>query len=106
MRDGVERAVDNLLDNARKWSPAGAAIDVSIRDGILEVRDRGPGIAPEDAPLIFNRFYRSVRARGTPGAGLGLAIVKQVADAHNASVTVSDAPDGGAILRMSFLASR
>lgn len=105
MPDRVERAVDNLLDNARKWSPAGETIEVTVRGGVLEVRDRGPGIAPEDAPLVFNRFYRSIRARGTPGAGLGLAIVKQVADAHHASVTVEDAPEGGAILRMSFSAS-
>lgn len=102
----VERAADNLLDNARKWSPAGETIDVSVRDGVVEVRDRGPGIAAEDAPLVFNRFYRSTKARGTPGAGLGLAIVKQVADAHNGSVSVDQAPGGGAILRLSFLPFR
>jgi two-component system, OmpR family, sensor histidine kinase MprB len=102
MRDRIERAVENLLDNARKWSPAGETIDVSVRNGVLEVRDRGPGIAPEDAPLVFNRFYRSANARGTPGAGLGLAIVKQVADAHNGSVTVVEAPGGGTILRLSL----
>lgn len=106
MRDRVERAVENLLDNARKWSPAGETVEVSIRDGVLEVRDRGPGIDPVDAPLVFNRFYRSVRARGTPGAGLGLAIVKQVADAHHGNVTVADAPGGGAILRVSFSPDR
>lgn len=106
VRERVERAVENLLDNARKWSPDGETIDVTLRDGVIEVRDRGPGIAPEDAPLVFNRFYRSVRARGMPGAGLGLAIVKQVADAHNGSVTVTDAPDGGAILRLSLTALR
>jgi two-component system sensor histidine kinase MprB len=98
----VERAVDNLLDNARKWSPEGATVDVSVRNGVVEVRDRGPGIADEDAPLVFNRFYRSVKARGTPGAGLGLAIVKQVADTHNGTVSVLPAPGGGAILRLSF----
>lgn len=98
----VERAVDNLLDNARKWSPEGETIDVSVRDGIVEVRDRGPGVAAEDAPLVFNRFYRSTTARGTPGAGLGLAIVKQVADAHNGSVSVDQAPGGGAVLRLSL----
>jgi two-component system sensor histidine kinase MprB len=54
-------------------------------------------------PLVFNRFYRSVAARGTPGAGLGLAIVKQVADAHNGSVSVDQATGGGAILRLSLL---
>lgn len=106
VRERVERAVENLLDNARKWSPDGETIDVALKHGVIEVRDRGPGIAPEDAPLVFNRFYRSVRARGTPGAGLGLAIVKQVADAHNGSVTVADAPGGGTILRLSLAASR
>ena len=102
----VERAVDNLLDNARKWSPTGETIDVSVRNGVVEVRDRGPGIAAEDMPLVFNRFYRSMKARGTPGAGLGLAIVKQVADAHNGSVSVDQAPGGGAILRLSLLPFR
>lgn len=102
----IERAVDNLLDNARKWSPAGETIDVSVRDGVVEVRDRGPGIAAEDAPLVFNRFYRSAKARGMPGAGLGLAIVKQVADAHDGSVSVDQAPGGGAILRLSLLPFR
>ena len=99
----VERAVDNLLDNARKWSPAGETVDVSVRNGVVEVRDRGPGIAAEDLPLVFNRFYRSVKARGMPGAGLGLAIVKQVADAHDGNVSVERAPGGGAILRLSLL---
>jgi two-component system, OmpR family, sensor histidine kinase MprB len=102
----VERAVDNLLDNAQKWSPKGETIDVSARNGVVEVRDRGPGIAVNDMPLVFNRFYRSINARGTPGAGLGLAIVKQVAEAHNGSVSVDAAPDGGAILRLALLPSR
>ena len=96
----VERAVANLLDNAGKWSPAKGTVDVSVRDGVVEVRDRGPGIADEDVPLVFNRFYRSARARGMPGAGLGLAIVKQVADAHGGSVTVGASPGGGAVLRL------
>jgi two-component system, OmpR family, sensor histidine kinase MprB len=100
----VERAVANLVDNARKWSPPGETIDVSVHDGLVEVRDRGPGIAAEDIPLVFNRFYRAAKARGMPGAGLGLAIVKQIADAHNGSITVDQAPDGGAILRLQLSA--
>jgi two-component system, OmpR family, sensor histidine kinase MprB len=102
----VERAVDNLLDNARKWSPPGETIDVSVRNGVVAVRDRGPGIAAEDVPLVFNRFYRSIKARGTPGSGLGLAIVKQVADAHRGSVSIERAPGGGAILRLALLPIR
>jgi two-component system, OmpR family, sensor histidine kinase MprB len=102
----VERAVDNLLDNARKWSPPGETIDVSVRNGVVAVRDHGPGIAAEDVPLVFNRFYRSIKARGTPGSGLGLAIVKQVADAHRGSVSIEHAPGGGAILRLALLPIR
>jgi len=102
----VERAVANLLDNARKWSPANEAVDVAVYDGLVEVRDRGPGIDAEDAPLVFNRFYRSAKARGTPGAGLGLAIVKQIADAHGGTVTVDRARDGGAIVRLRLSATR
>jgi two-component system sensor histidine kinase MprB len=102
----VERAVTNLLDNARKWSPAGATVDVAVHDGLVEVRDRGPGIADEDLPLVFNRFYRSAKARGMPGAGLGLAIVKQIADAHGGNVMVDEAPGGGALLRLQLSPTR
>jgi two-component system sensor histidine kinase MprB len=96
----VERAVANLLDNASKWSPPDGTIDVQVRGALVEVRDHGPGIAVEDRPLVFNRFYRSKKARGMPGAGLGLAIVKQIADAHGGSVTVEEAPGGGTMVRM------
>jgi two-component system sensor histidine kinase MprB len=96
----IERAVSNLLDNARKWSPEGETVDVAVSDGVVEIRDRGPGIAEEDLPLVFNRFYRSATARGMPGAGLGLAIVKQIADAHGGSVTAERAPGGGSVLRL------
>jgi two-component system sensor histidine kinase MprB len=95
----LDRAVSNLLDNAEKWSPEGAPIDVSVRDGELAVRDRGPGIAPDDLPYVFDRFYRASSARGMPGSGLGLAIVRQVADAHGGSVAAENA-GGGALLRL------
>ena len=98
----VERAVANLLDNARKWGPPGSAVDIAVHGGLVEVRDRGPGIASEDLPLIFDRFYRSKTARGKPGAGLGLSIVKQIADAHGGTVTAETAPDGGAVVRLQF----
>ena len=79
--DRLERAVANLLDNAAKFSPEGAAVDVVLRDGELSVRDRGPGIPEADRPHVFDRFYRSLGARSVPGWGLGLAIVRQVAEA-------------------------
>jgi len=102
----IDRAVSNLLDNARKWSPAGEPVDVAVHDGVVEVRDRGPGIDDSDRPLVFNRFYRSPEARGMPGAGLGLAIVKQITDAHGGEITIDRAPGGGAILRLQLSPTR
>ncbi len=96
----IERAVANLLDNAAKWSPPGAAVEVAVRDGELAVRDHGPGIADEDLPYVFDRFYRSRDARGMPGSGLGLAIVKQVAEAHGGSVVAEQPPGGGTVMRL------
>jgi two-component system sensor histidine kinase MprB len=96
----LERAIANLLDNAAKWSPAGAPVEVKLEDGELTVRDHGPGIAPEDLPHVFKRFYRATSARSMPGSGLGLAIVQQVADAHHGTVAVEDAPGGGALVRL------
>jgi two-component system sensor histidine kinase MprB len=102
----VERAVANLLDNAGKWSPPGEAVEVSVRGGVVEVRDHGPGISAEERTLVFNRFYRAASARTMPGAGLGLAIVKQIADAHGGTVTVGSPPGGGASLRLQLSSSR
>jgi two-component system sensor histidine kinase MprB len=90
----IERAVSNLLDNAAKWSPPGGQVDVAVHDGELAVRDHGPGIAEEDVPFIFDRFYRAQAARSMPGSGLGLAIVRHVADTHGGTITV-EAPEGG-----------
>jgi two-component system sensor histidine kinase MprB len=101
--DRIDRAVTNLLDNARKWTTPDEPLDVSVRDGLIEVRDHGPGIAEHDLPLVFNRFYRSAVARSTPGAGLGLAIVKQIAEAHGGTITVENARDGGAIARLQLV---
>ena len=101
-RDRMERAVWNLLENAGKWSGDGGSVEVSLEDGDLQVRDHGPGFADEDRPLVFDRFYRSAAARSMPGAGLGLAIVREVAEAHGGTVVADNAPDGGAILRLSL----
>ena len=90
----------NLLDNAAKWSPAGAQVEVRLADGELTVRDHGPGIADEDLPHVFERFYRATSARGMPGSGLGLAIVQQVAEAHGGSITVEKPEDGGTLMRL------
>jgi two-component system sensor histidine kinase MprB len=96
----LHRAVRNLLDNAVKWSPPGAPIEIAVQDGEVVVRDHGPGIADEDLPYVFDRFYRASSARGLPGSGLGLAIVRQVAEAHGGTVSAESVPEGGARLRL------
>jgi two-component system sensor histidine kinase MprB len=100
----VERAVSNLLDNAVKYSPPGAPVEVTVRDGEVVVADHGPGVAAEDAPRVFDRFYRAAAARSKPGAGLGLAIVREAAEAHGGTATV-DSSTGGARFRLTLPAA-
>ena len=95
----LDRAIANLLDNACKWDPDGR-VEVTVRAGLLQVRDHGPGIEPEDLPRVFDRFYRAAAARGRPGSGLGLAIVRQVAESHGGSVAAANDPGGGARLTL------
>ncbi len=99
-RERIGRAVGNLLDNAVKWSPDGGTVEVWCAGGVVAVRDHGPGIAPEDLPHVFDRFYRAPAARALPGSGLGLAIVAQVTEAEGGSVTATNAEGGGAALRL------
>jgi len=93
--DRLARAVGNLLDNARKYSAPGQTVWVWCRAGEVIVQDHGQGIAPEDLPHIFDRFYRSASARAQPGSGLGLAIVAQVAKAEGGTITAESVPGGG-----------
>jgi two-component system sensor histidine kinase MprB len=100
VRSRIARAVTNLLDNAGKWSPSGGVVEVTVHAGEVSVRDHGPGIAPEDAPRVFDRFWRASNARSLPGSGLGLSIVKEVAESHGGSVTLEQATGGGARFRL------
>ncbi len=119
----LSRALTNLVDNAIKFSgdPASAsagggssngdgttvggdtrlepgAIEVSVREGRVEVRDHGPGIDAEDLSRIFDRFYRSAAARSRAGSGLGLAIVNHVAVTHGGHAFAANHPGGGAVV--------
>jgi len=102
--DGVPerlvRAVNNLLDNAARHSPAGGTVEVRVDTSGVRVRDHGGGVDPQDLPHVFDRFYRGVNSRGRQGSGLGLAIVRQVAEQHGGSVTATNAPDGGAVFEI------
>ncbi|MGI5338830.1 ATP-binding protein [Streptomyces sp. CA-181903] len=103
----LARLLANLLDNAAKFSPPGAAVEVRLDrrpDAVdLTVRDHGPGISDEDRPHVFDRFYRSRQARALPGSGLGLAMARQIARAHGAELTAERPPSGpGALFRLRF----
>ncbi len=93
----LERAVSNLLENAVKFAPDGP-IEVDVRDGRVQVLDRGPGIGDDDAARVFDRFHRADSARGLPGSGLGLAIVRDIALAHGGTVFAEPRPGGGAAI--------
>jgi two-component system sensor histidine kinase MprB len=97
-----DRAVGNLVDNALKFCPTPDNVEINIVGARVEVIDHGQGIADTDKPLVFDRFYRATATRALPGSGLGLAIVKQFADDHDAAVTITDTPGGGATVALTF----
>ncbi len=102
-RERLSRAVNNLLDNALKHGPPGGPVEVRVgADGSVTVRDHGPGIPEAERAHVFDRFWRGADARSRPGSGLGLAIVRQVAESHGGSVSVAEAPGGGAAFRMTL----
>jgi signal transduction histidine kinase len=89
----IERALENVLDNALRYTPEGGRIDIRLEpcdDRLrIEVRDTGPGIAAEDVPLVFNRFHRAQNAESRVedrGAGLGLAIAKRAVELHGGNI--------------------
>jgi two-component system sensor histidine kinase MprB len=92
----LDRALANLVDNAVKFSPAGTALDVTIVNGRVAVRDHGPGLADADVEHVFDRFYRSDAARQLPGSGLGLSIVHDIVTRAGGTVFAGNHPGGGA----------
>ncbi|MCL2419425.1 MAG: HAMP domain-containing histidine kinase [Conexibacteraceae bacterium] len=99
------RAINNLLDNAALHAGHGGAIDVTVDEIGVTVRDHGDGIDDRDLPHVFDRFYRGANSRARQGSGLGLAIVRQVAEQHHGTVTAANAPDGGAVFTLRLAAS-
>jgi signal transduction histidine kinase len=100
-RDRLKQALLNVVVNALQHTPPGGCVYVALDrvDGHAELRisDTGEGIAEEDLPRVFDRFYRAdkARSRGTGGAGLGLAIVKWIAEAHDGSARAISVPGQG-----------
>ncbi|MGA5039559.1 HAMP domain-containing sensor histidine kinase [Streptomyces capoamus] len=93
----LERAVVNVLDNAVKFSPEGGTVEVRLADGVLTVRDHGPGIAEDELPHVFDRFWRSPSARALPGSGLGLSIVARTVRQAGGAVELARAEGGGTV---------
>ena len=98
----LERALNNLVDNALKFCPIALPVEIIVNGKRIDVVDHGPGISDIDKPLVFDRFYRAAATRALPGSGLGLAIVKQFANDHDANVSVSDTAGGGATVTIAF----
>lgn len=101
----LRQLIGNLIDNAIKFTPAGAVRVRIGRNGgnaFVEVADTGPGIPDAELGAVFERFYRSDRShsRNVPGTGLGLAIVRSIARVHGGTVTAARAPEGGALFRV------
>ncbi|NTU84530.1 MAG: HAMP domain-containing protein [Chloroflexales bacterium] len=105
-RDRLKQALLNLVVNALQHTPPGGRVTVSLAQSpaqaILCVSDTGPGIAPEDLPHLFERFYQADRvgARRGGGAGLGLSIVRWVVEAHRGQITVTSEPGRGATFQL------
>jgi len=96
--DQLRRLVDNLIDNAVKYTVEGS-VDVTVAADaaavVLSVRDTGPGMTPAEARRAFERFWRGDRSRGEPGSGLGLAIARAVAEHHGGGVSLDSRPGDG-----------
>jgi signal transduction histidine kinase len=103
----IRHALDNLLDNALKFTPAGGKVRLELardENGVTAVvEDSGRGIPAEDLPHLFERFHRGSNAAGIPGSGLGLAIVKAIVEMHHGKVVV-ESTDHGTRVELRFAA--
>jgi len=104
-RDALIRLFVNLLDNAVKYTARGS-VTVAARAGVgglqVTVADTGSGMAAEDLPHVFDRFYRADQGRTEHGTGLGLAIARQIAQGHGGALTVESTPNMGSIFTVSL----
>ena len=102
----IEQVLVNLLENAIKYSPGDAPIEVSARDAasevVVAVADGGSGLEAGEEERIFEKFYRSERTRATSGVGLGLAICRAIVVAHGGRISAENGPVRGAVFKFSL----
>jgi two-component system sensor histidine kinase KdpD len=100
----IQEVLVNLIDNALKYSPAGSELEVraAANDGMVRVSvcDRGPGLAPDEAERVFEKFYRGKAQGQTAGVGLGLAICKSIVEAHGGKIVAENRDGGGAVFHI------
>ena len=103
----LQRLLGNLLDNAMKFTPKGGRVVVSLLPDpiVLTVANTGPGIAAEDIPHVFKRFWRAEKSRSLPGNGLGLALVKAIATSYGGTASCLSEPDGWTTFRITLTQS-
>lgn len=96
--DRLLQVASNLIENALRVTPAGGSVQIAVATGMLTVEDTGPGLAPDELPRAFERFFLYSRhaSERSVGTGLGLAIVKELVDGMNGTVTVKSEPGNGA----------
>jgi len=103
-RQRMAQAIGNLTDNALKYTPDGGEVTLSAAAAsdriILTVQDTGSGIPKDERDRIFDKLYRLDKSRSTKGLGLGLSLVRAVISAHEGTIAVTDAPDGGSIFKI------
>jgi signal transduction histidine kinase len=107
----LTRVLQNLLDNALKYTPAGGIVEVSVRRVhdrlVLSVKDSGPGINSTTASKLFQRFWQGDTRRTTiAGSGIGLYLCKQIVDAHGGTITFETKPDEGTVFIVSIPTSQ
>ncbi|WP_294750027.1 ATP-binding protein [uncultured Exiguobacterium sp.] len=98
----------NLLENAIRFSPESGVLEVTLSEGKnirVTIRDEGPGIAEQDLPYVFDRFYQGEQSRANEGHGLGLSIVKRIIDLHDGELTIRNQSEQGAIVTVTLTAN-
>jgi two-component system, OmpR family, phosphate regulon sensor histidine kinase PhoR len=101
----LQIVVENLAENSIRYAGPGSTLTLSARRDVLEAADDGRGVEEDELPRLFERFYRSDRARASRGTGLGLAIVKHVVTAAGGEVEATGGPGHGLTVRCSFAMS-